>query len=74
MKWLIIDNGKEVVNRLEPTGLPPVMRCVFEGQIAPLLLLVAAGGDLAALDSENWTVLHVAASMDDKYAVKLQVI
>ena len=73
MKWLITDNGKEVVNGLEPTGLPPGMRCVFEGQMAPLLL-VAAGGDLAALDSENWTVLHVAASMDDKYAVKLRVI
>ena len=71
MKCLITDYGKDVVNVPEPTGLPPVMRCVFEGQMAPLLLLVAAGADLAAQDSENWTALHVAASMDDKYAAKL---
>ena len=71
MKRLITDYGKEVVNAPEPTGLPPVMRCIFEGQMAPLLLLVAAGADLAARDSENWTALHVAASMDDKYAAKL---
>ena len=70
MKRLIIDYGKEVVNGLEPTGLPPGMRCVFEGQMAPLLL-VAALANLAARDSENWTALHVAASMDDKYAVKV---
>ena len=38
MKRLITDYGKEVVNAPEPTGLPPVMRCVFEGQMAPLLL------------------------------------
>ena len=71
MKQLIIDYGKEVVNAPEPTGLPPVMRCIFEGQMAPLLLLVAAGANMAARDSENWTALHVAASMDDKYAAKL---
>ena len=71
MKRLITDYGKEVVNAPEPTGLPPVMRCIFEGQMAPLRFLVAAGADLAAQDSENWTALHVAASMDDKYAAKL---
>ena len=63
--------GKEVVNAPEPTGLSPVIRCVFEGQMAPLLLLVAAGADLAARDSENWTALHVTVSMDDKYAAQL---
>ena len=33
--------------------------------MAPLRLLVAAGANLASQDSENWTVLHVAATMDD---------
>ena len=71
MKQLINDYGKHVVNEPEPTGLPPVMRCVFEGQLAPLRLLVKAGADMAARDGENWTVLHVAASMDDTDAAKL---
>ena len=32
---------------------------------------VAAGADLAARYSQNWTALHVVASMDDKCAAKL---
>ena len=47
------------------------MRCVFEGQLAPLCLLVEAGADLAARDSENWAALYVAASMDDIDTAKL---
>ena len=65
MKQLIGDYGSRVASECEPSGLPPVMRCVFESQLAPLRLLVEAGADLAAEDSENWTVLHVAAAMDD---------
>ena len=44
---------------------------MFEGQLAPLHLLVQAGADLAARDSENWTILHIATSMDDTDAAKL---
>ena len=46
IKQLIINYGKEVVNAPEPTGLPSVMCCIFEGQLAPLELLVAAEADL----------------------------
>ena len=46
IKQLIINYGKEVVNASEPTGLPSVMCCIFEGQMAPLELLVAAEADL----------------------------
>lgn len=71
MKQLIADYGNEVVNAPEATGLPPVMRCVFETQMTPLYLLVAAGADLATQDDEHWTALHVAASMDNIDAAKL---
>ena len=71
MKKLINKYGRNVINEPEPTGLFPVMRCVFEGQLAPLRLLVEAGADLTVQDSENWTALHVAASMDDIDAARL---
>ena len=73
MKQLIGDFGSRVASECEPSGLPPVMRCVFENQLAPLRLLVEAGTDLAAQDSESWTALHVAAAMDDVDAAKFIV-
>ena len=70
MKQLISEYGSRVAVDPEPSGLPPVMRCVFESQLAPLRLLVEAGADLAVQDSEHWTTLHVAAAMDDLEAAK----
>ena len=70
MKQLIGEYGSRVAVDPEPSGLPPVMRCVFESQLAPLRLLVEAGADLAVQDSEHWTTLHVAAAMDDLEAAK----
>ena len=71
VKQLIEKFGSRVVNEPEPSGLSPSMRCVLEGQMAPLRLLIEAGADLTAQDGERWTVLHVAASMDDVDATKL---
>ena len=71
VKQLIEKFGSRVVNEPEPSGLSPSMRCVFEGQMAPLRLLIEAGADLTAQDGERCTVLHVAASMDDVDATKL---
>ena len=71
MIQLICVYGKSVVNVCEPSGLSPAMRCVFESRTAALHILVEAGANLSHRDSENWTALHVAASMDDLTAAKL---
>ena len=62
---LIHGAWQEHVNCIEPSGLSPAMRCVFESQMTALRIVVAAGADLSHCDNENWTALHVAASMDD---------
>ena len=62
---LINQHGNKVVMELEPSGLPPVMRSVFEGQVEALKLLVENGAELSTQDPEGWNVLHVAAAMDD---------
>ena len=73
IKQLITDYGSNVVEEREPSGLPPVMRCVFESQLHSLKLLVEAGADLTTRDEENWTALHVAAAMDDLDAAEFIV-
>ena len=70
IKQLITDHGSKVVEEREPSGLPPVMRAIFESQVESLKLLVEAGADLTTNDQENWTALHVAAAMDDLEAAK----
>lgn len=73
IKQLITDHGNTIVQTREPSGLPPVMRCVFESKPDCLKLLVEAGADLTARDDENWTALHVAAAMDDVEAAEFIV-
>lgn len=70
IKQLMNSHGTQVVEEREPSGLPPVMRAVFEGQLQCLKLLVEAGADLTAQDQEGWTALHVAAAMDDLEAAQ----
>lgn len=65
MKQLVSQYGSSIVNEAEPSGLPPVMRAVFECQLESLAFLVEAGADLTAQDQEGWSALHVAAAMDD---------
>ena len=70
IKALIDEHGNKVVLENEPSGLPPVMRAVFEGDMEALVLLVEHGADLTAQDSEGWNVMHVASAMDDLDAAK----
>ena len=71
IKQLITDYGAGAVEEREPSGLPPVMRAIFEGQLGCLKLLIDAGADVTVRDPENWTALHVAAAMDDVEAAEV---
>ena len=70
IKALIDEHGNKVVLENEPSGLPPVMRAVFEEELESLKLLVENGADLTAQDPEGWNVMHVASAMDDLDAAK----
>lgn len=70
VKQILEERGNSVANEREPSGLYPAMRCVFESQLDALKVLVEVGADLTAKDDEEWTVLHVASSMDDIDAAK----
>ena len=70
VEQLICEYGAGIANEREPTGLTSAMRCVFEDQLGALAILAGAGADFAACDEENWTVLHVASTMDNIEAAK----
>ena len=71
IKQLIANGGDGAVEEREPNGLPPIMRAIFEDQLACLKFLLDSGADVSARDPENWTALHVAAAMDDIEAAGL---
>ena len=71
IRQLITEHGMGAVEEREPSGLPPVMRAIFEGQLGCLKLLIDAGADVTVRDPENWTALHVAAAMDDVEAAEM---
>ena len=71
IRQLITDFGMGAVEEREPSGLPPVMRAIFEGQLGCLKLLIDASADVTVKDPENWTALHVAAAMDDVEAAEM---
>lgn len=74
IQQLVKEHSNLVVEEREPSGLPPVMRAIFEGQLDSLKLLVRAGADLTPTDPEGWNVLHVAAAMDDIDSAKYVVL
>lgn len=71
IKALITSEGSNAVEEREPNGLPPIMRAIFEDQLASLKFLLDSGADPSARDPENWTALHVAAAMDDLEAAEM---
>ncbi len=71
IKQLVKEFGTDALDTKEPSGLTPVMRAIFEGQLDALKMLIDSGADLSLSDSENWNVLHVASAMDDYEAAEL---
>ncbi len=71
IKQLVKDCGVDALDMREPSGLTPVMRAIFEGELDALKTLIDSGADLSLSDSEEWNVLHVAAAMDDYEAAEL---
>lgn len=70
IRALITQHGNKILLEKEPSGLPQVMRAIFEDQLDSLKVLVENGADLTAQDCEGWNVLHVASAMDDMEAAK----
>ena len=71
IKEIVCSHGKTALNLTDPAGLPLVMRVLQEHQTDCFSLMVEEGADLSVTDEEGWTVLHLAASLEDMSAVEL---
>ena len=71
IKELINKYGKNVLDLKDPTGMPLLLRAIFEDQIECFQLMVNKGADLLAADEEGWNALHVAVSLEDMDAIEL---
>ena len=63
--------GKNVLDLKDPTGMPLLLRAIFEDQIECFQLMVNEGADLLVTDQEGWNALHVAVSLEDMDAIEL---
>ena len=64
-------HGKNVLDLKDPTGMPLLLRAIFEDQIECFQLMVNEGADLLVTDEEGWNALHVAVSLEDMDAIEL---
>ena len=71
IKKIINKHGKNVLDLKDPTGMPLLLRAIFEDQIECFQLMVNEGADLLAADQEGWNALHVAVSLEDIDAIEL---
>ena len=71
MSRLVARFGECIIDEREPSGLFPAMRAVFEDQLQSLQFLIDAGAHVTAQDEEGWTILHVAAAMDNEEAARI---
>lgn len=71
IKSIVCNHGKAALNLTDPAGLPLVMRALQENQTACFHLMVEEGADLSVADEGGWTVLHLAASLNNMVAIEL---
>ena len=71
IKKIVSKHGKSVLDLKDPTGMPLLLRAIFEDQIECFRLMVNEGADLLAADEEGWNALHVAVSLEDIDAIEL---
>ena len=71
LKRIVNKHGKSVLDLKDPTGMPLLLRTIFEDQIECFQLMVNEGADLLAADEEGWNALHVAVSLEDMEAIEL---
>ena len=71
IKGIIKQHGKSVLDLKDPTGMPLLLRAIFEDQIECFQLMMNEGADLLAADEEGWNALHVAVSLEDMDAIEL---
>ena len=71
IKKIICKHGKNVLDLKDPTGMPLLLRAIFEDQIECFQLMVNEGADLLVTDEEGWNALHVAVSLEDIDAIEL---
>ena len=68
---IISKHGKNVLDLKDPTGMPLLLRAVFEDQIECFQLMVNEGANLLAADQQGWNALHVAVSLEDTDTIEL---
>ena len=64
-------HDKNVLDLKDPTGMPLLLRAIFEDQTECFQLMVNEGADLLAADEEGWNALHVAVSLENMDAIEL---
>ena len=71
IKNILYKHGKNVLDLKDPTGMPLLLRAIFEDQIECFQLMVNEGANLLAANHEGWNALHVAVSLEDMDAIEL---
>ena len=68
---IINKHGKNVLDLQDPTGMPLLLRAIFEDQFECFQLMVKEGADLLVADQQGRNALHVAVSLEDTDAIEL---
>ena len=71
IKKTIKHHGRSVLDLKDPTGMPLLLRAIFEDRTECFQLMVNEGADLLVTDEEGWNALHAAVSLENTEAIEL---